>query len=150
MVSGPKLLKDEQELSVSEIRWTDVLDIGLPKLDEQHKGLIALSNDLILAMDRGKGTDVLHSLFKKLKNYTIYHFFDEEEYMRLIGYPEIDEHREAHRVLTEKVNDFEARLQNNQSVAPAEALDFINGWIIWHIMEMDSLIGIYVRKSESV
>ncbi len=55
------------------IDWTDVLDIGLPEIDRQHRKLISLSNSLIQAMTIGKGKDVLSEFFEELKAYTVYH-----------------------------------------------------------------------------
>jgi hemerythrin-like metal-binding protein len=130
---------------MSEIAWTDALDIGLPLVNEQHKELIALSNSLIQAMINGMGRDVLAELFRELRDYTSYHFDAEEKYMEKIHYPELDHQKAAHRKLKDEVDEFSTRLLGGQGVAPTEALDFINDWIIKHILEMDSRIGVYAK-----
>ena len=133
---------------MSQIDWTDVLDIGLPKLDEQHRKLISFSNSLIQAMTIGMGKEVLDDLFTELLDYTSYHFSDEEEYMERIGYPHLEAHKVEHRKLIQKVTEFRIKLIPEPSVSPSEALDFINGWIINHIMEMDSQIGVFAKTGK--
>ncbi|MBI9080586.1 MAG: hemerythrin family protein [Pseudodesulfovibrio sp.] len=130
---------------MSEIAWTDALDIDLPLVNEQHKELIALSNSLIQAMINGMGKDVLAELFRELRDYTSYHFDAEEKYMEKISYPELDHQKAAHRKLKDEVDEFSTRLLGGQGVSPTEALDFINDWIIRHILEMDSRIGVYAK-----
>ncbi|WP_319471228.1 bacteriohemerythrin [uncultured Pseudodesulfovibrio sp.] len=127
------------------IDWTDVLDIGLPEIDRQHRKLISLSNSLIQAMTIGKGKNVLSEFFEELKAYTVYHFHDEEKYMQDIGYPQFEQHRKAHGELIRQVDDFRTGLMAGE-VTPDQALDFINGWIINHIMNMDSQIGIFAKN----
>lgn len=129
---------------MSEISWSNVLDIGLPVVDEQHKELIALSNGLIQAMVNGMGNDVLEDIFKELRDYTQKHFSEEEKYMEEINYPGLAGQKAAHAQLIADVDEFHILLES-KSVTPNQALDFINDWIIKHIMEMDSKIGEYAR-----
>lgn len=132
---------------MSQLDWTDVLNIGLPSLDEQHKKLISYSNSLIHAMTIGKGNEVLTTLFDELKGYTAYHFSDEEEYMESIGYPQLEEHKLLHKLLIKRVDDFrDKRLYSG--LTADEALDFINNWIIKHIMEEDARIGVYAKNRD--
>lgn len=128
-----------------EITWNDVLDIGLPEVDAQHKKLISLSNALIQAMVNGMGTEVLTELFKELREYTRTHFAQEEAYMESIGYPGLDEQKACHERLSREVDQFRYRLLSGSGVTPSEALDFINGWIIKHIMEKDSKVAVFAK-----
>jgi len=131
---------------MAQLDWKDVLNIGLPRIDEQHKELIALSNGLLQAMVNGMGADVLEDVFNELRDYTCTHFADEERYMEELGYPQLVEHQAAHRQLTRDVDQFRIRLLSGKDLSPTEALDFLNNWIIKHIMEMDSQIGIYAKS----
>ncbi|MEF2232362.1 MAG: hemerythrin family protein [Pseudodesulfovibrio sp.] len=130
---------------MTHVEWTVVLDTGLPRLDEQHKKLIAYSNDLLRAIADGRGKDVLGTFFESLLDYTASHFEEEEQYMESVGYPDSEAHRAAHRRLLIDVGAFREMLLGGQEVGPEKALEFINGWIIRHIMVMDSRIGEFVR-----
>ncbi|MBI9080587.1 MAG: hemerythrin family protein [Pseudodesulfovibrio sp.] len=130
---------------MSKLDWDDILDIGLPELDNQHKRLLALSNSLIQAMTVGKGKEVLQLLFEEIKGYTAYHFADEERYMRQIGYPHQEEHANIHKEMTQQVDEFREKLLNSK-VSADEALDFINNWIVAHIMKEDTKIGLFAKS----
>lgn len=127
-----------------QIDWTNKLDVGLPEINAQHRELIDLSNGLIQAMTIGKGADVLDEAFTQLREYTKKHFRDEEAYMREIGYPELDKQEKVHKLLVMEVDNFHEELAKG-NVTPKQALDFINGWIVKHIVQMDSKIGEYAR-----
>lgn len=129
---------------MAQLDWTDILNIGVSGIDDQHKKLISLSNSLIQAMTIGKGNEVLAPFFDELKAYTVYHFEDEEKYMESIEFPHLEAHRKAHTYLVGKVTELRAELIEG-NVTPSQALDFINDWIVTHIMDMDAQIGEFVR-----
>lgn len=128
---------------MAKIDWNDTLVVDLPQIDEQHRTLIDLSNSMLQAMVVGKGQDVLEETFGELKKYTEYHFADEEKLMEQLDYPAIAEHRALHGTLIEQVMDFSARLDK---VSPAEALDFLNGWIVNHIREEDVKVSLFAKN----
>ncbi len=128
-----------------QVDFKDVLNIGLPELDKQHRHLISLFNSLIQAMSIGKGVDVLEHLFSELKDYTVYHFTDEERFMEVNGYPAIEGHRARHEALIAQVDEFKKRMMNS-AFSPNEALDFVNDWIILHIMNEDTAIGKFIQS----
>ncbi|WP_419786998.1 bacteriohemerythrin [Pseudodesulfovibrio sp.] len=129
---------------MAQIEWTLTLDTGLPRIDEQHKQLVVYSNDLIQAMKENRGDAVLEALFEKLLDYTDSHFSEEEEFMESVGYPDLEAQRTAHRRLLNEVGHFREKLLSGVPVTPEQTLEFINGWIIKHIMIMDSKIGEFI------
>lgn len=131
---------------MSYIDWTDVLDIGLPSIDDQHKELFSISNDLLEAIGRGEGKTALVEAFDRLKKYTEYHFKEEEDYMRSVGYPGAEQHAKEHSELLISVNKLRKRLASGETVLPEEGADFISDWIINHIMHSDSKIGIHAKS----
>lgn len=131
---------------MSFIDWTDVLDIGLPTINDQHKEMFAISNDLLEAIARGEGKNALVDAFDRLKKYTEYHFKEEEAYMRSVGYPDMDQHAKEHSELLISVNRLRKRLASGEDVSPEEGADFISDWIINHIMHSDSKIGIHAKS----
>lgn len=133
---------------MTQIDWNDVNDVGLSKIDGQHKELINLSNGLLQAMTVGKGADVLEETFAELRAYTEKHFRDEERLMEEIAYPELGDQRKVHRLLVMEVEAFHEDLSKGK-VSPRQALEFINGWIVKHINEMDGKIGEYVRSQKA-
>jgi hemerythrin-like metal-binding protein len=125
--------------------WADVLDIGDPLLDEQHKQLFAIADDLMNAIARGEGEAALKSVFERLLAYTQYHFKEEEMHMERIGYPDRDVHTAEHVLLMMRVRTLWRLIQNGEIITPQGVSVFINDWIVEHIMHKDELIGEYAR-----
>lgn len=119
--------------------------VGVPIIDEQHKKIIDLSNGLIQAMIHGMGDDVVKDIITELKDYTRYHFETEEAYMREIGFPSYEKHCKTHRLLTVDVDDFATQVLQDERPSPKEVLDFINSWMVNHIMDIDIKIGEFAR-----
>jgi hemerythrin-like metal-binding protein len=106
--------------------WSDVLNIGLPILDEQHKQLFK-------------------DIFDRLKAYTKYHFKEEEAYMKRIGYPKTEEHSAEHVLLLMRVNTLWRLIENGEIISPKGVSLFVSDWIVEHIMDKDGQIGQFAK-----
>ena len=98
-----------------QVEWSDNLLLGIAHIDEQHKGLFKLLNELYAEIDQGRGYKVLHDTIAVLAGYSKIHFISEENYMDIKAY----EHRYAHKVLHEdfhrKVSEYTARVLEGES-----------------------------------
>ena len=59
--------------------WSNDLSVGLDSIDEQHKVLVSLINELHSAMKARRSHSELLDVIDNLKNYTVTHFGYEEE-----------------------------------------------------------------------
>jgi hemerythrin-like metal-binding protein len=84
------------------IKWNDNFSVKVSEVDNQHKELIGLINQLYDAMRVGKGREVPGSVLTELVNYTVYHFSTEERLFQEHGYPEYERHKQIHDDLTWK------------------------------------------------
>src|ERR1700751_5895588 len=85
--------------------WRDAYGVGMPIIDNQHKGLIRLINELQSAMMEGRGKDAVAGILDELVHYTESHFSCEEAMMRQRGYSQVAAHCEEHKKLTAQVRD---------------------------------------------
>ena len=60
------------------LEWTEELSVGVPSIDEQHKVLIRLLNELFDATQAERGQTLLGKVLNELADYTVYHFQYEE------------------------------------------------------------------------
>lgn len=126
------------------IEWKDEYALGVESIDEQHKKLFEIADriyDLIrntLLMDK---YDAIVEIIHELKDYTVYHFAAEEEYMKSIGYKKLLSQKVAHDDFLHKVEeiDFE-KIDNGQNAYLLETLDFVVEWLEQHILKEDKLI----------
>ncbi len=119
--------------------------IGVDTIDNEHAELFRIANDAYELVKNDfvpdKFDDIV-AIILKLKEYTKQHFADEEAYMLSIGYKRYLSQKAAHDEFIEKINgiDFES-IDHNQTEVLLDILDFLNDWLVHHIVEKDKLIG---------
>ena len=117
--------------------WNDSYSVSIKAIDEQHKVLIGLINDLHDAMKIGKGKEVLGPILEELVNYTVYHFGHEERLFTSNGYPDSANHKATHVKLIQQVKDIKNDFDNGKTVLSMEVMNFLKDWLGNHIMGTD-------------
>jgi hemerythrin len=119
------------------VEWSDALSVGIEELDVQHRGLVALLNQLNDAIDHHHGNAAVGAILAQLDEYTRVHFAVEESLMRLLGYPQIDAHKREHERLTEQLAEFRGRFDAGKTALGFELMHFLKLWLTNHIMTSD-------------
>jgi hemerythrin-like metal-binding protein len=118
--------------------WTKKMSVGVALLDEDHKKLVALLNDLHNGIASGRGTERLGRVLDGLVSYVKNHFAHEEEYFAQTEYPAADEHIQEHRSLTKLVLDVQSRYNKGQFDALSlETMEFLKIWLHDHVLGSD-------------
>ena len=84
------------------IAWNDSNNLGIPIIDEQHRGIVATINSLHYFIQEGKGLDALKPTLNILEEYTHIHFKTEEAFMKISSYPGFEDHVTLHEGLMKK------------------------------------------------
>lgn len=85
--------------------------------------------------------DRIVGLIGELKDYTVFHFKSEEEYMESIGYKKMFTYKIEHSDFIEKINNVNLELVDEDHDAYLlEILEFVVDWIDKHILEKDKQI----------
>ncbi|MEI6437776.1 MAG: bacteriohemerythrin [Candidatus Omnitrophota bacterium] len=119
------------------IEWGITLKVGIEVVDDQHKKLIGLINQLYDAMLAGRGDQVLGEILTELVAYTVYHFKTEEDLFRQNSYREAPEHIREHAELVKKVSEFKAAFDGGNRALTVDMMTFLKDWLIKHIMGSD-------------
>jgi len=119
------------------IEWSDDLSVGIEEIDEQHKILVGLVNDMHTALHERRGAEITNDILRQLKTYTIIHFAVEESLMRVFHYPDYEEHKAHHQKLIEQINELQKKLENGTHSISFELMHFLRQWLSHHIMEED-------------
>ncbi len=119
------------------VRWTSKLDLHIPQVDRQHRKLCDYINELHEAMQKNRTGRELQVIMKKLRDYTVMHFKDEEAVFAPSGYTASMEHKAVHRKFVEKLDDFESRLESGAAIVSMDLLTFLKDWLIQHIAKTD-------------
>jgi hemerythrin len=125
---------------MSELAWKSEYNIGHFQTDHEHKELISLANRVIGFSNTGENIYKVREALKALRDYTLIHFSNEENYMERIGYREIEHHKACHAELIARMND---TITQNNSLD-----DLVHGlkrlmvvWVIEHIIHEDQKIA---------
>lgn len=117
--------------------WSDDLSVGIQEIDEQHKVLVGLLNELHAAVVERKASTACRGILDRLAEYTRVHFAVEEALMRILGYPAHDAHRAEHELLTRQVVELQEKLDSGKASIGFELLHFLKVWLTKHINESD-------------
>ena len=125
--------------------WRDSYSVRIPQIDEQHKRLIALINDLHAAMLEGKGKETSGEIIEELVRYARNHFTYEEAMLANRKYSDLAGHREAHRALTAQVERLRSDIVGGRLTVTLELMRFLKEWLANHILSADLA---YARELE--
>ena len=119
------------------IQWNSGLATGLHDIDEQHKVLVKLINELHSAMMQRKADAAQLEIVDRLKQYTVNHFKFEEKLFDRFGYPDTPGHKEIHAKFVQKVLDFERDLKRGKLTVSRDVMRFLKDWLVGHIQGTD-------------
>jgi len=128
------------------IIWRSDFEVGVSDIDSQHKGLVDLINKIEEARD-SKGQEIdINSIVDQLIQYTHVHFASEKEHMAKNHYPQLDEHKQQHKVLVRQIIKIQSDIKNkNQNII--DSIDTIlRNWLIDHILEQDRKYGTFLSS----
>lgn len=117
--------------------WTEDLSVRVPRMDDQHRVLLRLTNRVAdLAASGGSGS-AIRTILGQLADYTKFHFAEEERFMEGLGYPDLPAHRRIHASLVDQVVSLLQRLDAGEDVPIPGLLEFLRNWLIQHIQGED-------------
>ena len=111
----------------SYIVWKDEYSVGLDSIDQQHRKLINLINQLTTAVDYSTGEEFEREALADVVEYTKTHFTYEEGLMEDNGYPDFEAHKAQHRAMIAEVEAVLAEYEKDQDMAMRHAVDYLEG-----------------------
>lgn len=127
------------------ITWDSNYALGVEDIDEEHKQLIHYLNDLFAACFAGQGPAVLSETLCHVQQYTREHFAHEEDYMRKVGYPDLQAHCDMHAELVSELDDLIEEFEHGADHELSnKTLQFLEDWLVHHILIEDKKIARFV------
>lgn len=134
-------------VSADLFKWSDDYSVHVQEIDEQHKILVGLLNELHVAIIEHHGKNTSRAVLDRLAEYTRTHFLLEESLMRLTHFPGFEVHKQQHEDLISQVQELQKKLDNENVTITFELLHFLKNWLIHHINESDKVLGAHVQNS---
>jgi hemerythrin-like metal-binding protein len=125
------------------IIWNQFNLTGVHILDEQHRGLVSITNSLHYARGGPRSADFLAPIADMMLQYTRIHFTTEIDILKEAGYPDVEAHEALHEQL---IADIQRYFHESQVTGDSLAfLNFLKGWWINHINHEDAQYAEHMR-----
>lgn len=122
---------------MSLLIWNKSLTVNVHELDEQHKGLVDMLNQLHEAVEQNRAKAAVEPLIAGLTQYTATHFAEEERFMLTFRYADYAAHKLEHEEFTRRVLELRDRFECGQAIAPDHVMSFLIEWLVRHILGSD-------------
>jgi hemerythrin len=119
------------------LSWDDSYSVGIKSIDDDHKKLIHLINNLQTAIDYKTDAKFEKQTLSEVIDYTKYHFNREEGLMEDNGYPDFIPHKATHGNMIDKVNELVKAYEEGEEGAIESLLMYLKSWLIKHINGTD-------------
>lgn len=127
------------------IHWSKSLETGVESIDLQHRRLLDLLNDVHGVMVENRDMSELDDIFKKLMEYTDFHFRHEEELFEKYYFPFAPEHRREHaRIKKDVMARFDKYREGKEELM--DLLAFLVDWLQDHIKGVDRSFGDFINN----
>ena len=133
-----KLSENVQIKRKNAVEWSDDFSVRVSLMDDEHKVLFNLINDLNNAMINGESASRISQVLVSLIEYTEYHFKHEEDMLKKIGYPSIGEQEKYHRMFVDKMKEFKREMETGEVLLSVKIIDFLKDWLVSHIVNIDT------------
>lgn len=136
---------------MENIKWEKSYEVGIKKIDEEHKILINTINEFNNSSKDNYTTSNVENLIKDLLSYALYHFETEEELMIRYNYDvekedEYKLHIEKHRYFLTKISSIKKDLLDNKLVEKELIYNFLQDWFLNHINNIDKKLGKFLLE----
>lgn len=116
-----------------------VIDDGGP-IDNDHRQLVDLVNELHTATSEGRGQEVVGDLMKRLIRYTVEHLQREEQLMAQLHFPNLERHRHYHAQFTAQLQELQQRYDQGSIAVASRLSGVLRDWLSLHIRRSDKEI----------
>lgn len=131
---------------MSFFSWNDAYAVGHPQIDQEHRTLFNIAEELHQAILSGKGSTVLSELLDRLVSYTQTHLRAEEGLMQAHRYPQQALHVDEHRKLSGTVLTLQEKAASGQMHITLDVMEFLRDWLEHHIEEMDRQVAAHLKR----
>ena len=131
-----------------QLKWDDSLNIGIEKIDNQHKELLEKINYFFKAVDDGTSKEEAMRTLEFLESYTNEHFKDEEDLQIKYEYSKYNQQCQQHRAFINQLDEIRyviGRYGVSGAVVNQMQKKIVDYWE-YHINYLDRDLGEYLKE----
>ena len=126
--------------------WRNEYSVNIKEIDNQHKKLFNMANNLYEAIDSAKEKSVLRNALDFLISYTKFHFGAEEKLMEQYKYPGYKTQVKEHHYFVKEVIKLRNQFDKGKIEINIDVIEFFKDWIIDHILTEDRKYSDFLNK----
>ena len=111
--------------------------VGIKILDDQHRQIVNLINDLYVWVITKKPADSPLPLLSDLANLAKTHFATEEQLLRAHSYPGYLPHKAAHEGLARNLMEYREGIARREHELTLDYVDLMKLWLLDHFAQFD-------------
>jgi hemerythrin len=136
---------------VEHVIWSDTYSTGVTLIDEQHKGLLDLINDLFNHVTGNEAEEraYFQKVIQQAVQYVKFHFATEEKFMISIAFPGYADHKKAHDQFVLTVITTIKEFEKENSLTLVKFANFLKDWVLSHIAVMDMQYSKFRRSGSA-
>ncbi len=119
------------------IEFTGDMENQVAELNEQHKRIVELVNQLYIGLRTDKPKKEIKETLKMLVDFSAWHFSNEERYFEEFEFENADVHTENHKKFLTQIDSFRKKYQTGRIKFYDDVMRFIKVWIETHFASDD-------------
>ncbi|TAN42904.1 MAG: bacteriohemerythrin [Nitrospirae bacterium] len=129
------------------IQWNNNFSVNVGSIDDQHKQLVIMINEMHEALKTGKSRGILGDILNRLAGYATMHFKHEEDLFQKYDYPAKSAHKKIHDDLVSKVVALKQKFDTGEAAITTDVMSFLKDWLINHILREDKKYGPFLNRN---
>ena len=128
--------------------WNEKYSTGIQLIDDQHKELLKLTNELFNSCQEGDHSagNTFRKILHSIVDYVKYHFSAEEKIFENINYPMAAEHKKQHESFVKRILEDAKSFEEGKNIIPITFARFLKDWILTHIAVHDKQYANFIRN----
>ena len=135
-------LTEQVYSGTSWVSWDGTLSVDIDVIDEHHRYLFDLTNDLIEVVAKKLGAREIARVLKALGQYAQVHFYAEERMMEHYNFEGLDRQKRQHQQFHDKLQLFCEELHYNPMIVQFEVMPYLREWLVEHIQYEDAQLSV--------
>jgi len=130
------------------VQWSEDLETGIARIDEQHRELLRMVDELLAACQDGRGKEAVGEMIVYLESYITNHFRDEERVQTENSYPDYILHKSEHERFLRDYKELKDEFEKEGPTLPMIVTTnrVVVAWLMNHIRKTDRALAEFLRK----
>ena len=126
--------------------WADDMVIDNGPIDEDHRKLVDLVNELHTATSQGRGQEVVDKLLTQLIADTEEHLREEERVMEQAKFTNLERRKQGHTHFVNKLHELRQKQQQGSVTVASQLSSVLRDWLSLHIRRNDKELRQFLQQ----